>query len=421
MKTVRLMVGVVAVIAAVVAATGIGVGRAYAVPTPTGQRQALVLRVTWPGAAGGSADDLDGVITNSVNPWMRSVSSTIFSGWSVTDPGLLHIVRPTLSPVGACDNTFLAGIHSGAEQAAEEHGINISGWDVIIYWFPFTSCGWSGLGDVLGLRVFLDGTTNQYTLIHELGHHIGLGHGHGLNCRDANNVMVTLSANCTVFEYGDPVTVMGVGIGTYSAIQLTDLGWLNGLVRDVPPAGGGYLVTPLESQAPGTGIHALRIPDGSDTLWVEYRQPVGVDSGSGTSQGIVFVYLQRPDPFTAAGSYLLDLGLTTGQSFGLQVGGSWTNPLGHMKITVDYAEATAAHITVATTLAQVPNVLGFSQSSARTAIAVAGLTVGRITSVNTCLDPGTVQHQSPAGGALVARGTAVSLTVSTCTGGGEPL
>jgi Putative Ig domain/PASTA domain len=76
--------------------------------------------------------------------------------------------------------------------------------------------------------------------------------------------------------------------------------------------------------------------------------------------------------------------------------------------------------TVPAPLRTVPNVLSYDQYSAQQAIVSAGLVVGSIGSVNNCIDPGTVANQSPHGGTQVPPGTAVSLTISTCTGGGNP-
>lgn len=68
--------------------------------------------------------------------------------------------------------------------------------------------------------------------------------------------------------------------------------------------------------------------------------------------------------------------------------------------------------------ATVPNVLTVDQTTAQNRITAAGLTVGSVSQVNSCLDPGTVQSQNPSGGAQVQPGTAVNITVSTCTGNG---
>jgi hypothetical protein len=68
--------------------------------------------------------------------------------------------------------------------------------------------------------------------------------------------------------------------------------------------------------------------------------------------------------------------------------------------------------------ATVPNVLTEDRTTAQNRITAAGLTVGSVSQVNNCLDPGTVQSQNPSGGAQVQPGTAVDITVSTCTGNG---
>jgi hypothetical protein len=77
-------------------------------------------------------------------------------------------------------------------------------------------------------------------------------------------------------------------------------------------------------------------------------------------------------------------------------------------------------LTVSLGLATVPNVLGWDESSAIDRIVGSGLTVGSVFSVDTCVDPGSVQTQGPSGGSTVVPGSAVDITVSTCTGGGEP-
>jgi beta-lactam-binding protein with PASTA domain len=72
----------------------------------------------------------------------------------------------------------------------------------------------------------------------------------------------------------------------------------------------------------------------------------------------------------------------------------------------------------------VPSVLGLDESSAVRAITAGGLAVGRISTINNCLDRGLVQLQNPGGGALVTPGTSVSITIATCNSGngdGPPL
>src|SRR6185312_8172336 len=93
----------------------------------------------------------------------------------------------------------------------------------------------------------------------------------------------------------------GSGSGDFSVIQKSDLGWLNGREQTASPLGGTYTLRMLETNAPG--IQALRIEDGNDVFWLEYRQPTGIDSGlPASSTNGVLVHVQRP-----LGSYLLDM------------------------------------------------------------------------------------------------------------------
>jgi len=75
--------------------------------------------------------------------------------------------------------------------------------------------------------------------------------------------------------------------------------------------------------------------------------------------------------------------------------------------------------------ATVPEVRDRSQESATSRITGAGLTVGTVSQVTNCAAPGYVQSQSPAGGTRVRPGSAVNITVATCTGtgggGGNPV
>ena len=83
-------------------------------------------------------------------------------------------------------------------------------------------------------------------------------------------------------------------------------------------------------------------------------------------------------------------------------------------------EPTGSEVDLTISLGQtsVPSVTGSDESSAIHAITAAGLRVGQISSVKSCLDPGLVQTQNPRGGTPVIPGTSVSITIATCTTGG---
>jgi hypothetical protein len=68
----------------------------------------------------------------------------------------------------------------------------------------------------------------------------------------------------------------------------------------------------------------------------------------------------------------------------------------------------------------VPNVVSYGKTAAQQTITGAGLVAGDGGTTANCVDPGSVARQSPAGGTQVRPGSSVLLTITTCSGGGEP-
>lgn len=86
-------------------------------------------------------------------------------------------------------------------------------------------------------------------------------------------------------------------------------------------------------------------------------------------------------------------------------------------------EPVGSEVDLAVSLGQitVPTVVGSNESSATRAITAAGLTVGKISLLKNCIDPGLVQLQDPRADTQDIPGTALSITMATCnSGGGSP-
>jgi hypothetical protein len=104
------------------------------------------------------------------------------------------------------------------------------------------------------------------TLVHELGHNLGLEHAFGVVCHQDGR-RVALGGACRPVEYGDSWDAMGHSKGFFSAPALVRLGWA-GTIRRVR-ASGTYTVADVAHS--GHADQALRIRRGSTTYWVEYQ------------------------------------------------------------------------------------------------------------------------------------------------------
>ncbi len=104
------------------------------------------------------------------------------------------------------------------------------------------------------------------TLVHELGHNLGLEHAYGVVCRQGGH-RVALGGTCSPVEYGDSWDAMGHSRGFFSAPALVRLGWA-GKIRTVRRS-GSYPVADV--QRSGHANQALRVRAGNTTYWVEYQ------------------------------------------------------------------------------------------------------------------------------------------------------
>ncbi|MFO1305804.1 MAG: FG-GAP-like repeat-containing protein [Burkholderiales bacterium] len=173
-----------------------------------------------------------------------------------------------------CDINVIA---TAAENAATLRGYNLASYAGRIYVFTnnVPGCGWAGLAYVGWARSYIKQTTSLLVIGHEVGHNFGMLHAASLDC--GTNV---IGGTCTSAEYGDPFDIMGNNRAMHpNAAQKADLGWIApSTVKTHTTGRATYTLTPIETA--GGATYAVKIPAATNrTYWLEYRQPIGYDSG----------------------------------------------------------------------------------------------------------------------------------------------
>src|SRR5262249_51103385 len=119
-----------------------------------------------------------------------------------------------------CDNGAIA---TQAEAAASAAGFNVAAYQHLVYAFPKNdACGFWGRSSVGGSPsvTWINGDFELAVTAHEFGHGLGLWHSHSMDCGGT-----TLGTNCTLYEYGDTVDMMGSSnFAHFNAFQKERLG-----------------------------------------------------------------------------------------------------------------------------------------------------------------------------------------------------
>ncbi|OGX30758.1 MAG: hypothetical protein A2787_00180 [Omnitrophica WOR_2 bacterium RIFCSPHIGHO2_01_FULL_48_9] len=186
-------------------------------------------------------------------------------------------------PSTSCQYT---GWANAADAKVAESGTSLAGYDNVIYVFPrTTACGWTGLGQVGGKRLWDNGRLTLGIVGHEFGHNLGIDHSNTLRCYN-NGVTVSMSGDCKEVGYTDPYDIMGSGtFSTNYAAHMSmfhkgAMGWLEASNTKTVTASGTYTIEANEVQT--AGVQSLRIPitDGKYAgkyYYIEFRQPYGFD------------------------------------------------------------------------------------------------------------------------------------------------
>jgi M6 family metalloprotease-like protein len=172
---------------------------------------------------------------------------------------------------------------------------------------------------------------------HELGHNLGLHHASFLKCGDA-----AITDDCTVSEYGDRYDIMGSpSTGHMNAPHKEGVGWFeDSNILEVTES-GIYTIEPIETAT--AGLKALKIRRApEDYLYVEYRQPIGEDTGldviPGTDvfEGALLHTLATPIAYKK--TLILDMSPPESSIYcltpALHVGNSFTDPATGTTVTV---------------------------------------------------------------------------------------
>ncbi|MDP6652226.1 MAG: PKD domain-containing protein, partial [Gammaproteobacteria bacterium] len=182
-------------------------------------------------------------------------------------------------------------------------GVDLSAFDIVAVLFSDIGMPWGGKANIGGARQWLQ-NTSAGTILHEIGHNLGLGHA---NYWDTDGLSV-IGAGVGE-EYGDIFDRMGSGPfpeGHFNPQSKIRLNWLTPVEwRDVTIDGSGTYRLYRFDDADSSGIRALRVSRGAgDHYWLGYRRNYA--DNQWLSNGIYLTW-QCPDPyFGHLCSYLLD-------------------------------------------------------------------------------------------------------------------
>jgi hypothetical protein len=404
-----------------------GCGVRPAVDNPDPETSVLVIGVGWDGpnhspvpkenASFLSVEANLPFLNGTFDTWEAGNASGLQPAWQFSNGGEYKIAEPR-NAHPQCSNTeeseFIDDLESEARQAAEGAGFHPAGYAKVIVYYLFQKCSHGGLTSSSSRIVTTD--LDHSIIYHEFGHSLGFAHAELLHCVNSAGAVVPLSGNCTHEEYGDRYDVMGTGIGSYDANDAYRAGWLNGQFYST----GESLTTRTYSIAPLTQLphaeRAIKLTDGGQTFWIEYRRHVGTDAKSAAESGVEPEYVPGVVISRANAGRTERINVSGGtdpKDNAFRVGQSWADPLGTQIVTLLAESPSYATIRISSQLVAVPNILGQTTTQARTTLQNVGLTLG---SVEERADPrceslGRVWTQNPGAGAGVRPGTSVSVSI----------
>lgn len=207
-------------------------------------------------------------------------------------------------------NCIFSTWSNAAYNMAVAAGYDLTGYDSLVYIFPYTSsCGFGGVAVVGGNIVWSNGLSN-YVVSHELGHNLGSQHANAYLCTE-NGQPVAISEDCNNVEYGDPFDVMGLNYRHMNNAHKFFLNWLQPSNIITVTTNGVYSIAPIEQSS--SSVQAIRIPKdiGNNNqiqkyYYLEFRRPFGLfDSFPLTDPVVngVTIRIARPN---AAETHLID-------------------------------------------------------------------------------------------------------------------
>jgi hypothetical protein len=312
--------------------------------TPATRRRVLVVLASWTAPDAVTPASAAAQVFGDGDGWEREVS---YGAVGVTGD-----VTPWVSiagPDGGLCYTNHRQVMTQAKAAALAAGYDATAYDRTIVYFPRSTnpdcSGYGGWAYQPGTEVWLNGTMDRRSTMHEQGHSEGLPHAGSLLCVDNTGNPVALAATgCMRSDYGDPSDAMGASayVGHYSAPQKARIGWL-GSTADLS-AGGSATLAPYE--AAGTAARAATLSTGTGrTYWFEYRTALGADAAL-TAGNVGGLLVHMTDPTVSAAPVLLDM--TPDNDFtdaALRPGTTWTTPEG-WAVTAGSATAYGMTVTV---------------------------------------------------------------------------
>jgi hypothetical protein len=271
------------------------------------------------------------------------------------------IVRGPYDIPGPATSCNPSDLDTWANQARNAASIGAVEYQRYVYVFPHLSaCGWSGIADIGGSRVWVNGEFSLRVVAHELGHSLGLFHAGAVACTSAG-APAPIGDSCSSNAYGDPFDVMGGG----TAGPVRQMSMAHKLALKVLPtsavkvvgAPGVYRIAPMETLT--GGVELLRLPKpGGGNYYVEYRQPIGYfDSQAPALSGV----LVRTDASHTDGNspdtLLLDMHPLTGANWtdaAMDLGQVFSDPATGITIRVASQDATGATLEISAPRDSVP-------------------------------------------------------------------